>query len=126
MLRHRPEEPAAAAEHAEDGGTALFSDLPEDLVAEILLRVTPTALQRLRHRRVAGVCRSWRRIVADADFRRRYAHHHRAEITARRDAERALREEAERRADYTSAMYKKSYVRPSRDLVTTLSRTSFI
>ncbi|KAF8644704.1 hypothetical protein HU200_066370 [Digitaria exilis] len=126
MLRHRPEEPAAAAEHAEDGGTSLFSDLPEDLVAEILLRVTPPALQRLRHRRVAGVCRSWRRIIADADFRRRYAHHHRAEITARRDAELALREEAERRADYTSAMYKKSYVRPSRDLVTTLSRTSFI
>ncbi|KAF8713946.1 hypothetical protein HU200_027930 [Digitaria exilis] len=105
--RHRPPKPAggaaAAAEHAEDGGSGTaLSDLTENLIAEILLRITP---EELEHRkRVALVCRCWRRILADAGFRRRYVDLHRAAITARREAESA-RLEAEERARRQAALH---------------------
>ncbi|KAF8713948.1 hypothetical protein HU200_027932 [Digitaria exilis] len=88
----RRDEPAgsAAVGHAEDGGSdTALSDLTEDLITEILLRITPEKLDNEHHKHVAGVCRSWRRILSDAGFRRRYVDLHRAAITARREAERA-------------------------------------
>jgi hypothetical protein len=65
----------AAAPSPASGGTGM-SDLTEDLVAEILLLVRPD-LPRYGSRRVDLVCKSWRRIVADPGFRRRYVHLHR-------------------------------------------------
>jgi hypothetical protein len=66
----------AAAPSPTSGGTGM-SDLTEDLVAEILLLVPPEFLPRYGRRRVDLVCKSWRRIISDPGFRRRYFHLHR-------------------------------------------------
>jgi hypothetical protein len=76
------------------GGTpkhdgAALSDLTGDLIAEILLRLSPENPGRCC--KVASlVCKSWHRILSDPGFRRRYAEFHLEEI------QRRLREEAKR------------------------------
>ena len=63
------------------GGTpkhdgAALSDLSGDLIAEILLRLSPENQERCC-KRASLVCKSWHRILSDSGFRRRYVQIHR-------------------------------------------------
>ncbi|WVZ61628.1 hypothetical protein U9M48_011476 [Paspalum notatum var. saurae] len=63
-----------------DGDATALSDLPDHLLAEILVRVSPLGGFCNRAPRV---CKTWRRIVShDSGFRRRYHALHREAILA--------------------------------------------
>jgi hypothetical protein len=62
--------------------TTALSDLTDDLIAEILLHVSPVRWWWENPYAVALVCRSRHRILSDSDFRRRYSALHGAPIAA--------------------------------------------
>jgi len=72
---------------------AALSDLTDDLIMEILLRLSPENRGRWC-KRASLVCKSWHRILSDPGFRGLYVNLHREEILRQ---QRHAREEVERR-----------------------------
>ena len=86
-----PPEPTVG--HVGEAGDGVFfghsshrtlPELVDDLIAEILLRLKPGDPSCLV--RASLVCKSWRRLVSDPAFRRRYRGFHRARLRVVCDA----------------------------------------
>lgn len=95
-----PPPPPRLSQAAEGGSKTELSDLTEDLLEEIFLRLSPEERRKSWHHiRASFVCRSWRRIISgdDSYFFPRYFARHRDAIFAQQDAQREakLRQEWE-------------------------------
>jgi hypothetical protein len=77
--KHAQEDHDGAPPSSSNNNVTALSDLTDDLLEHILLRLSLEEELQC-YRRAFLVCKSWHRVLSDPGFRRRYAGRHREEI----------------------------------------------